>query len=305
MSDTAISEFVAYQKELLNLEVEADSNKYDESLQSDERAAHILANLEASDVSVGLYGRTVVQLTLYSTEKSTTAEPLLPAHRFTVGDEVQIKKQNKKDNPAGVISAVSETFINVALFQNSRQKGRNDRGGKSKKGSDNNNNNNNNDVDGDDEVDILNQPPLQLVPMSSIEVHRKMVKALDVLEKQGTGHPIAGYIVESMFYPDQSPSTRQSNSAKTTTTTTIQPFNTNLDQSQLEAISFALQSDRSIALIHGPPGTGKTTTVAELVQQAVHVQGMKVLVRRTMHHFGYLVSFLNLSFFCFVFFFSS
>jgi len=52
-----------------------------------------------------------------------------------------------------------------------------------------------------------------------------------------------------------------------------------LDDSQKEAISFALQSnDRPFALIHGPPGTGKTTTVVELIQQAVHYHQLKVLV---------------------------
>lgn len=265
MSDAVISDFVVEQKELLNLEVEADSNEQNTS--SDERAAHILANLEASDISVGLYGRTVVQLTLFNNEKSSI-EPLLPAHRFTVGDEVQIKKQNQKDNPTGVISAVSDSFINVALFQNSKNhQGRNDkRKSKKEDGKD----------EEDDQIDILNQPPLQLVPMSSIEVHRKMVKALDILAKEGSGHPIAGRVVESMFYPNQLLNQQTNKTDKRPAI--IQPFNTNLDQSQLDAISFALQSDKSVALIHGPPGTGKTTTVAELIQQAVYIQGMKVLV---------------------------
>ena len=157
MSDAVISDFVVEQKELLNLEVEADSNEQNTS--SDERAAHILANLEASDISVGLYGRTVVQLTLFNNEKSSI-EPLLPAYRFTVGHEVQIKKRNQKDNPTGVISAVSDSFINVALFQNSKNhQGTNDkRKSKKEDGKD----------EEDDQIDILNQPPLQLVPMSSI-----------------------------------------------------------------------------------------------------------------------------------------
>ncbi|XP_035827063.1 DNA-binding protein SMUBP-2 isoform X2 [Aplysia californica] len=51
--------------------------------------------------------------------------------------------------------------------------------------------------------------------------------------------------------------------------------NESLDASQREAVRFAL-SQREVAVIHGPPGTGKTTTVVELIVQAVR-QGMKVL----------------------------
>lgn len=53
------------------------------------------------------------------------------------------------------------------------------------------------------------------------------------------------------------------------------PFcNTSLDASQKEAVSFAL-SQKELAIIHGPPGTGKTTTVVEIILQAVR-QGLKV-----------------------------
>lgn len=57
----------------------------------------------------------------------------------------------------------------------------------------------------------------------------------------------------------------------------IAPFNDGLNASQLEAIRFALAS-KDLALIHGPPGTGKTTTVVELILQAVKKFEMKVLV---------------------------
>ncbi len=47
------------------------------------------------------------------------------------------------------------------------------------------------------------------------------------------------------------------------------------NESQRQAIQFALSS-RDVAIIHGPPGTGKTTTVVELIRQSV-LKGMKVL----------------------------
>lgn len=52
-------------------------------------------------------------------------------------------------------------------------------------------------------------------------------------------------------------------------------WHAHLNDSQKEAVEFAL-SAYDLAVIHGPPGTGKTTTVVELIIQAI-LRGEKVL----------------------------
>ncbi len=52
-------------------------------------------------------------------------------------------------------------------------------------------------------------------------------------------------------------------------------FRTRLNESQENAVRFALSAE-ALAIIHGPPGTGKTTTVVELIIQSIE-RGDKVL----------------------------
>ena len=56
----------------------------------------------------------------------------------------------------------------------------------------------------------------------------------------------------------------------------MRAFAPRLNASQTRAVAHCLHS-RDLALIHGPPGTGKTTTLVELIRQAV-ASGLRVLV---------------------------
>lgn len=57
--------------------------------------------------------------------------------------------------------------------------------------------------------------------------------------------------------------------------TTLPPLDSGLNPSQQQAVAHALAAE-DVAIIHGPPGTGKTTAVVELIRQAVQ-RGDKVL----------------------------
>jgi superfamily I DNA and/or RNA helicase len=56
----------------------------------------------------------------------------------------------------------------------------------------------------------------------------------------------------------------------------FQPLNARLNASQVEAVRFALSAE-DVAIIHGPPGTGKTTAVVELIRQLLR-RGQRILV---------------------------
>ena len=289
------------------------------------RNNYILRNLQVDEWSVGLMGRTVVTLSCMkgevinssSQEKSdhdstnndtanhhTKNGILLPAHRLTVGDAVEImskytntytqhendhskpsdtigkdsntnnvRNNRKRKKSGGVISAVSDTIISIALYGNSsnHQKNNNTTTTTTSKSSSTKKEYNVDNDDDDELTQILGSPPLTIVPKSSIDVHRKMIDVLNKLEKDGVSHPFAGKVIHDFFIPSSNDSHSSSNdnnssSNNSSSTTrgeregmiekddhenrnmTFAPFNTNLDESQIEAIKFCLQS-KPISLI--------------------------------------------------------
>jgi ATP-dependent RNA/DNA helicase IGHMBP2 len=128
---------------------------------------------------------------------------------------------------------------------------------------------------------MVGSGPYTLIPRSFVQVHQKLLKSLDTLEKYGVDHSIAGRIIRDIFEKEgqeQSTIPDGHDNADDNGQQELTPFNPNLDSSQMDAIRFALFGKQPISLIHGPPGTGKTTTVAELIHQAVFVNQCRVLV---------------------------
>ena len=283
--DWTIREFCAHQKEWLEAELQSEEDEVPMAASKKsggtggktknsatakneidfQHKSDVLAHLGVEAITVGLYGRTVVTLTARTVQASTTNQqqrqeknsvPLLPAHRFTTGDEVEIrsKTSSAKQNQPGVISQVTETSISVALF------GKHQHNSSNSAATPVNPHNTNEEETGD----ILSHDgdgggQLLLVPSRSIEVHKKYLSALHSLEKHGVDHPVAGSVVRALF--DTATLDEEAPAICGAKPTAFEPFNDRLDDSQIEAIQFALADTRPICCIHGPPGTGKNRRV--------------------------------------------
>ncbi|KAL9275323.1 DNA-binding protein SMUBP-2-like protein [Drosera capensis] len=108
--------------------------------------------------------------------------------------------------------------------------------------------------------------PLRLEKVANEVTYRRMKDTLIELSKGVLKGPSAD-LVPVLF--GERPPTMSKKDA------TFSPFNSNLDHSQKDAISKALTS-KNVFLLHGPPGTGKTTTVVEIILQEVK-RGSKIL----------------------------
>ncbi|XVF75824.1 hypothetical protein PTKIN_Ptkin13bG0217700 [Pterospermum kingtungense] len=113
--------------------------------------------------------------------------------------------------------------------------------------------------------DGLNNP-LRLEKVANEVTYRRMKDALIQLSKGVLRGPAADLV--PVLFGERPPTVSKKG-------ITFTPFNSNLDHSQREAISKALSS-KDVFLLHGPPGTGKTTTVVEIILQEVK-RGSKIL----------------------------
>ncbi|KAJ0399921.1 hypothetical protein ATCC90586_000107 [Pythium insidiosum] len=161
-------------------------------------------------------------------------------HQFSVGDLVQLRVEAPDGSlPTGIVARVDDTAVSVALSEGQ-------------------------DVD---EAALWSAGRVTLDRLVNNATFAKLSETLDRLARHDGG---AGQRLVDVVFSGVAPSWQ-------TPLPTLTPFSDGLNASQLEAIRFALAS-KDVALIHGPPGTGKTTTVVELILQAVRTFGMKVLV---------------------------
>lgn len=112
---------------------------------------------------------------------------------------------------------------------------------------------------------------LKLIKLTNDVTYRRLSDCLKCL-KDTTGLARKLFGEETLLPANVTVKTKDSQGASSCIST--QFFNTHLDQYQRDAVLFAL-SRQDVAIIHGPPGTGKTTTLVEVILQHVAV-GCKV-----------------------------
>ncbi|KAL3659184.1 hypothetical protein V7S43_015762 [Phytophthora oleae] len=238
----SLEAWLASTRRLLAMEQQGEVQNMREELAtlSDNDNPNVLTHLTLAKYSTGLFGRTLLQFSFPSLSLRQ-AKP----HQFTVGDLVQIRVQKNIPTgdklPTGIVSRVEERSISVAVSS---------------------------EQDDVDEVGLLGAAAgITLDRLVNNATFVKLTSALDQMTKFEFG---AAQSVVDVVFSQREPSYN-------TPLPDITPFNTGLNESQVEAIRFALAS-KDLALIHGPPGTGKTTTVVEFILQAVTKFDQKVLV---------------------------
>uniref|UniRef100_U3I681 DNA-binding protein SMUBP-2 n=1 Tax=Anas platyrhynchos platyrhynchos TaxID=8840 RepID=U3I681_ANAPP len=162
----------------------------------------------------------------------------LPYNSFGPGDILGLYDSFGQGDPlsTGIVTRVTSKAITVA-FEESR----------------------------DGMLSLDRESSYRLLKLANDVTYNRLKKALNTL-KQYRGGPASG-LIDVLFFSSDPTSFSE--------TKPLKFYNDSLDTSQREAVSFSL-AQRELAIVHGPPGTGKTTTIVEIILQAVQ-QGLKVL----------------------------
>jgi superfamily I DNA and/or RNA helicase len=253
-----IETFVAKQLELVELECSAEETATKEEQQSMtlkqlEEKGVVLSGLTVDERKHGLGGHTLLTLVRYKAlggeSSKKDGEPLLPQNGFHSGDIIVLRESGRANTSQrpdessglrGLIYRVYETKITVAV-----------------------------DADASDEVgDGL----LRMFKVANDVTYKRYRQVMHALREYAHG---PAERVRAVLFGSATPHFSKIPSSDAGHARAWKPTNKNLNEPQLAAIDFAMAAS-DLALIHGPPGTGKTTTVVELIVQCVKA-GSKVL----------------------------
>lgn len=263
-------QFVSSFKKLVDIEQKADAlltneylNKYSpKKLQKYGLAA---TNLVVKNARNGLGGNTVLELCLDSAVKAEDQE--LDSGDLKVGDIVRVekmkssqeqslnqikdKKQEAEKNSYldAVITKITSSVINVAVSESSS----------------------------DDSIINLynntqNEQKVWIVKLSNSITYKRMISTLNKLGEvdiASSPNQIIQYLLGFRTLHKADAGIKRLKDKDF--------FNQSLNESQKEAINFSL-FESPFSIIHGPPGTGKTYTLIEIIKQLSLKQNERVLV---------------------------
>lgn len=221
-----------------------------------------IVNLVTTNVKTGLGGKTIVELELDSAVKNDND---LSVGSIRIGDIVKVSKMNntsdivkakkaarssskKVDNDPiesndssadGVVIKINSNAITLTV-----------------------------DDDNDERAVYNDSGKLWIVKAANSITYKRMTTAMNKLDELTDKNELIQLLLgDAKYIPLKN-------------TKSLKPrdfYNQNLNQSQQDAINFAIY-DSPITIIHGPPGTGKTYTLIELIQQLAFNHQERVLV---------------------------
>ncbi|XP_039391587.1 DNA-binding protein SMUBP-2 isoform X2 [Mauremys reevesii] len=235
----AVPEFVSRQLELLQEEREAEieeTRAWRESIFLKELQRRGVCLLKLQVASQRTGLYGRLLITFQPRKYDPEAE--LPCNSFGPGDIVGVYESAGQGDPlsTGIVTRITPKSVTVA-FEESR----------------------------DGLLSLGQENSYRLLKLANDVTYKRLKKALNTLNQYHSGP--ACNLIDVLFF--------SSDPSAPGETKPLKFYNESLDVSQREAVSFSL-AQKELAIIHGPPGTGKTTTVVELILQAVQ-QGLKVL----------------------------
>ncbi|KAI0483206.1 P-loop containing nucleoside triphosphate hydrolase protein [Xylariaceae sp. FL0804] len=251
-----IPAFASTQLALLDAELQSElqetsgliSNTSPTTLQ---RAGFAVTNLVIASRRTGFGGRTVLELGPDSAHARGDGE--LPEHGIRTGDIVLVaeqpagsaKKREVKDlekkGARSVVTKIKRDAIAVAVDE--------------------------------EKEDASLSGRVWLMKLADDVTYRRMNLTMEKMQKMGESEYTSFMRV---LFGLSSPSAVPSDLSADPEYGSIEWVDPTLNDSQKDAIRFALAS-REVALIHGPPGTGKTHTLIELILQMIR-RGLRILV---------------------------
>ncbi|KAF2357088.1 R3H domain [Trinorchestia longiramus] len=234
-------EFVKLQRKLLYLERDMENERelMKTVNKNGEGIPGVLPHLELVSNMATEFGRYCITFASY-------AHRTLPSHGLKKGDNVSIYKGGPLCRPEdhcreGVVIEVSSQDINITI---------------------------------DEPYEFEESSSYSVKHYPSLEnIHRILKSLHQICDVQGPAFHLCAVLFNEE--PPMFPLPRLHPKLCALNTDELVFFDKKLDTSQREAVEFVVKQ-QDLAVVHGPPGTGKTTTLIEIIRQHVKM-GIKVL----------------------------